>query len=374
MSGLHRPHLSVPSRRGRRFEVRRGVASRFGIVLASIVTLGACDGPSAPPSAEPPTATPTDDAFPASPPGTTDRGPAGSAPSDDAPAVTPLDAADTTWTPPDFSPLANLLSVSPGVLSGAMPRGDAGYSALVGLGVQVVVSVDAAPPDRERLDRFGLRSVHVPIRYATITPAEQAAVARAIAEAGGTVYVHSHRGRHRGPAAVASALRRLDRLTPEEAEAFLARAGTTREHPGLREAVRTAEPLTEAALQELAPELVARATPPAFAVAMAEADRHWDHLRLLAPRDWRPDPEHPDLVAAAEARILADLFRTMAEQVASRAYGSEVPTDLTRSAELAAALERHLSAESPDLPSARAAFDAIGASCRSCHRVHRDTE
>lgn len=275
---------------------------------------------------------------------------------------------------PDLSPLANLLSVAPGVFSGAMPRGDAGFAGLEALGVRTIISVDAAAPDLERARALGIRYVHVPTRYASITEAEQAAVARAIAEADGPVFVHCHHGKHRGPAAVAAALRCLDRLSPEDAEAFMTRAGTSPSYPGLWDAVRRATPRDAATLAALAPELPERAEPDSFVAAMADADRHWDHLKLLAARGWEPDPEHPDLAPAAEAGILADLFRTMAEQVEARAYGRGFIAELERSAAMASDLGESLARTPRDLVAADAAVGEIGEACRSCHRAHRDTE
>jgi protein tyrosine phosphatase (PTP) superfamily phosphohydrolase (DUF442 family) len=298
----------------------------------------------------------------------------GSPPRADGAAHTSASRTMAAVKAPDLSPLANLLSVAPGVFSGAMPRGDAGFAGLQALGVRTIISVDAAAPDLERARALGIRYVHVPTRYATITEAEQAAVARAIAEADGPVFVHCHHGKHRGPAAVAAAMRCLDRLSPEDAEAFITRAGTSPNYPGLWAAVREATPRDTATLEALAPVLAERAEPDSFAAAMADADRHWDHLKLLAARGWEPDPDHPDLAPAAEAGILADLFRTMAEQVEARAYGRGFVAELERSAAEAAALERSLDASPRDLLAAGAAFAEIGDACRSCHRVHRDSE
>src|SRR4051812_35836928 len=61
--------------------------------------------------------------------------------------------------------LTNAHRVTPKVLSGAEPEGDAGFAALRDLGVKTVLSVDGAKPDVDLAHEHGLRYVHLPIGY-----------------------------------------------------------------------------------------------------------------------------------------------------------------------------------------------------------------
>ena len=55
------------------------------------------------------------------------------------------------------------------VLSGGQPAGEDGFAALARLGVKTILSVDGARPDAVRARRHGMRTVHLPIGYDTVT-------------------------------------------------------------------------------------------------------------------------------------------------------------------------------------------------------------
>lgn len=318
-----------------------------------------------------------------------------------SPTNAPVVAAGTSAVAP-APPLANLLEPVHGIWSGGMPMGDAGFDALAELGVRTVVSVDAARPDLERANRHGIRVVHVPVTYANLEPEQIAAVARSIRDLPGPVYVHCHHGKHRGPAALAAALRWLDRLPPDAATAFLSDAGTSPRYAGLWRDVRDAEPQAPDRLLALAPDLPPIVRPGALPETMAAIDRHWDHVRWLQANRYAPLPAHPDLAAVAEAGILADLLRTLLPDAESAPEADEPATDRLRpgaasdtdppsapahaaylddpayialmrdSHGFAAALEAALAASPPDLAAADAAISALGTSCRQCHIDYRD--
>src|SRR5438105_4959917 len=110
-----------------------------------------------------------------------------------------------TFPPLPTPALDNAHYVTDNVFAGAQPEGDAGFAALKRMGVKTIISVDGAKPDVERAHRFGLRYVHLPIGYDGVSPDEGRAIAKAIDEVEGPVYVHCHHGKHRSAAAVAVA-------------------------------------------------------------------------------------------------------------------------------------------------------------------------
>ena len=96
----------------------------------------------------------------------------------------------------DYEPRLN---PSDRVYSGGQPEGDEAFATLRKLGVKTLISVDGTKPDVERAAKFGLRYVHIPHGYAGISSNTAARLAKAAATVEGPIFVHCHRGKHRGP-------------------------------------------------------------------------------------------------------------------------------------------------------------------------------
>src|SRR5690606_19020075 len=74
------------------------------------------------------------------------------------------------------------------------------------------------------------------------------AIARAIRDLPGPVYIHCHHGKHRGPAAAAAAAVNLGLVSPAEAVAFMKTAGTADSYAGLYACVMEADAATKTEL------------------------------------------------------------------------------------------------------------------------------
>src|SRR5690606_18255679 len=61
--------------------------------------------------------------------------------------------------------IENIHPLTPQLISGGQPKGDAAFSQLAEMGVKTIVSVDGAKPDLELAKKHGLRYVHIPIGY-----------------------------------------------------------------------------------------------------------------------------------------------------------------------------------------------------------------
>jgi protein tyrosine phosphatase (PTP) superfamily phosphohydrolase (DUF442 family) len=264
-------------------------------------------------------------------------------------------------------PIDNLHRVTDTIWSGPVPDSDAALAALEAVGVRTVISVDAATPDLERLRAYNMRSVHLPIRYAGIEPDRQIALARAVRDAAGPVYIHCHHGKHRGPAAAATAAVLLGDMTPDEGEAFLILAGTSASYPGLFQCVREARPVDTSVLDAWTgtlPEVAQVADLPAV---MARIGSNFEMLDRLLERDLNPLPDHPDRTALSEAASMYDAFRVALKltELAEPRFIEE----LGRAAGLAEEIETSLRGN--DLIRADAAFMRLNESCARCHDVYR---
>ena len=277
-----------------------------------------------------------------------------------------------------FAPVANQADlhnahvVTDKVISGAQPEGERSFAVLRELGVKTVISVDGAKPDVAMAKRFGMRYVHLPIGYDGVDDGEGKAIAKAVAELPGPIYLHCHHGRHRSAAAVAVACVNNGMLKPEQAEDVLRTFGTGENYKGLWKAAREAKRLDDKELAELQIEWVETAKIPELADAMVRVDYHWEHLKAIQKAGWRAPVEHPDLDPAHEAlqvqEHLHEIGRTADAQSRPAAYRELLTAGETGAAKLREAL----SANPIDTKTADAAFKQASVSCTSCHKGFRD--
>ncbi|HSI33487.1 MAG TPA: cytochrome c, partial [Tepidisphaeraceae bacterium] len=242
--------------------------------------------------------------------------------------------------------------------------------ALKELGVKTIVSVDGAAPDVEGARKYGMRYVHLPITYSGVDPAQGKAIAKALDELPGPIYVHCHHGKHRSAAAVAVACVYNGTLRPEQATAVLETFGTGANYKGLWAAARDARPLRPEELRDLKIEYVERAKIPRLAEAMVQVDTRWDHLKEIKAAGWKAPKDHPDLDPPHEAlqleELLRELRRTDKTHADKPAYNTQMAAAETATAQLREALKAN------DAMRAEAAFKAVGASCLACHKGFRD--
>jgi protein tyrosine phosphatase (PTP) superfamily phosphohydrolase (DUF442 family) len=283
-------------------------------------------------------------------------------------------AAPTTRPFPaiDAPHLQNLHRINEKLLSGAQPEGEEGFEELAALGVKTIISVDGAAPDLVNAKKYGMRYVHLPFGYDTVPPEQGVAIAKAIDELAGPIYVHCHHGKHRSAAAVAVACVMNGMIPPDQAEAVLKTFGTGANYDGLWQSAREARPMEPEKLQAVKVSYVEKAPIPPLAEAMVHVDDRSEHLKLIKAARWQKPADHPDLDPAHEALQLQELLTEIGriETVANR------PADFRRmlasSAEDAGKLSELLRAPMRDLPAIEAVHERLSASCTACHATFRD--
>ncbi|HEX6813982.1 MAG TPA: hypothetical protein VF384_20330 [Planctomycetota bacterium] len=100
----------------------------------------------------------------------------------------------------DLPGLHNVVVYAPHMISGGQPEGAEGLETLAAMGIKTIISVDGAKPDVEGARRLGMRYVHLPISYDTVTPERQAQLAQAVSSCEGPIYMRCHHGKHRSAA------------------------------------------------------------------------------------------------------------------------------------------------------------------------------
>lgn len=200
--------------------------------------------------------------------------------------------------PIEMDGLPRLFRLDGDVYSGGKPGGQPAFQSLADLGVKTVISVDGEEPDVEAAEAAGLRSVHLPIGYDGVPRSRIVELVVALRELPKPVYIHCHRGLHRGPAAAVAACRAAGRFAMDEnIDALLEEMGTASKYAGLYRDAREAKPLTIRERQSLRAEnLPSRTTVAPLTQQMVDLEYEWEHLT----KSVKDQPEWtPELVSAA---------------------------------------------------------------------------
>ena len=266
----------------------------------------------------------------------------------------------------DYPGLHNLMKITPRIYSGSEPHGEVAFASLAKLGIKTVVSVDGAIPDLKMANKYGLRYVHIPIGYDGINADAGLAFAKVGRSVDGSMYVHCHHGKHRGPAAAAIVCIASGAVDHQGALEILDRAGTSKNYAGLWHDVEHYQlPKADVKL----PKLVEVAPVDSLAAAMAKIDRVYDNLKLCRDSHWQTPADHPDLNSAQQALLLKEGLRESARHLAD-GYNDEFKTWLNESESFAQKLEEQL--QTGDQNQCDATFKLVVQSCKQCHQKYRN--
>lgn len=268
--------------------------------------------------------------------------------------------------------LHNAHRVTDKLISGAAPETEQAFDDLRRLGVRTIISVDGAKPDVEAARRHGIRYVHLPITYSTVTDDQGKDIAKALLELPGPIYVHCHHGKHRSAAAVAVACVTNGWLEPRQAESVLQTFGTGKDYTGLWKAARAAWPVEAKELAARKVDYVAAAAIPELADHMVSIDEYMEHLKAIQKNGWKTPADHPDLDPAHEALQLQEHLRESARIDTAAARPADFRTQLDDAEASALALHETLAADVIASPAAEAAFARLAVSCTTCHAAYRN--
>jgi len=268
--------------------------------------------------------------------------------------------------PREYAGLWHVLEAGEGIYSGSEPEGEAGFESLRQLGFTTIISVDGGRPDVETAAKHGLRYVHIPFGYNGIPAEAGAALAGAVRDLKGPIYIHCRHGIDRGPAAAAVACIAAGKADRQQALSVLNKAGASKDYVGLwRDVGNYAPPAKDAKL----PELKATADIGAFTSQMVEIGRGLDRLKLCQTAGWQPPRKHPDWVPWREASILHEGLQ-QADKKRSGSKDSRFRTILSDAAKLAGQLEVSLRSEQKE--QATEQYTKLKQSCSECHKAYRN--
>jgi len=217
-----------------------------------------------------------------------------------------------------------------------------------------------------------MRYVHLPIGYDGMAPERTLEIARAVHDLPGPIYLHCHHGKHRSAGAAGAAAVSLGMLTQDQALARMSVSGTAANYTGLFACVRAASPASPEVLARAAAEFPERARTTGLVQSMVEIDEAFESLKAIEKAGWKTPADHPDLVPAAVAGRMADLFRVLDEDPEVVAGSEEMRSWLREDAARSSRLEEGLLAPAPSHADLSALLKELNQSCKQCHAAYRD--
>ncbi len=273
--------------------------------------------------------------------------------------------------------LHNVFHLSENIVSGSEPAGPAALQKLASMGIKTIISVDGKIPDAKAAAKLGMRYVHIPIQYKGITSEELINLSKTFRELQAPFYVHCFHGRHRGPAGAAVGRIVRDGLTRDLAIAEMRQYfGTSSKYEGLYRVIASGQIPTAEMTAASEYDFEAAHRPDGMVGVMIALSRAHDNVAMLSKREWKLDPQHPDVDAINEAQKLHDAYVLSLELPEVQ----EGPQDLrewfeeSRDASLELIAELRTAHTGDAAASGRAvdAFLALKADCSSCHRAYRN--
>ena len=258
------------------------------------------------------------------------------------------------------------------LVQGAQPEGDEAFRNLAAMGVTTVISVDGSSPDIERAHKYGLVYVHAPIGYDGVPRAQALVIIEAVKRSEGSVYVHCHHGKHRGPAGMMVARITLEDLSNDEAVECLKTSGTSAKYEGLYKDTLEFKAPTAEEMATVPAKLPERVMPDGMRATMVDVSARWEHLQSSRNQDWGVPKESPDVSPPHEARMLWELYRESARTGQWKTYcDTDQFTNLLAEGEKSAiALEKALRAADQD--AADTHYKALKQNCNACHALFRN--
>ena len=251
----------------------------------------------------------------------------------------------------------NFHRLASGLYSGSQPRDRSSFEALAKLGVKTIVSVDGGNPDASAARDFGIRTVHLPLGYNGIDTAQSARLIKAARTLPGPIYIHCRHGQHRGPAAAALVAMATEGWTVTQALGWLKTAGTSRDYPGLYNALKMFQIPSNTELTVVPDDWPDSTEIPMATQAMLDIDACWERLKAS------PNP--------AVASELVRHYRGLAH---APSFGEDFHKRLLQAIDNAEALRERL--EQSPLPLDKAdreiTLERSGRDCKTCHEAHRN--
>ena len=153
-------------------------------------------------------------------------------------------------------------------------------------------------------------------------------------------------------------------------------AGTATNYPGLYRTVREFKPPTQSELRRVPKRFTSRARTPDLVNTMIHVDEHFDTLKALQKKGFKPLPDYPDATPVNESLILFELFheahRTKQGSERGEKFRVELAKAETTADDLHSRLKDFETSPTTGSQAVETAFQNMTKSCAACHKAYRN--
>jgi protein tyrosine phosphatase (PTP) superfamily phosphohydrolase (DUF442 family) len=287
-------------------------------------------------------------------------------------------AADhSASSPPDIGQplpvrhLDHVIRATTNIISGGSPQGENAFAEIARFGVKTIISVDGSKPDAETARKHGLRYIHLPLGYDGVPAHRVAELIKAVQSTDRPIYVHCHRGHHRGPTAVALMCEAAAGWTTNQAVGWLKQAGTSTDYPGLYRSVLQFQSPSLETLSQISelPEITKTSS---LVQAMVQIGSQFDQLRSAQQTGWPRAESGAEPTTVQAAILLWECLRELSRTQESAAHPSDYRLKLKSAVSSAGELRELLRATGSKTRTLDGVFSSIEKSCSACHRRYRN--
>lgn len=257
-------------------------------------------------------------------------------------------------------PVEAFRQMSPRIYCSGEPVAPDVFDRIAAFGIKTIVSVDGKPPAVEAAEKAGLRYVHLPIGYDGVPLPVQAALKKLLETTQGTILIHCHHGKHRGPAAAAIAAMIDKGISKEQAMTLMKQAGTGPDYRGLWRDVQNFAP-SAASTSPAALVSVAKVSP--FVREMTRIDSAFEKLEDIKQEAWDAR------LADEQAVVLVEGFREALRNT-GKDHSADMISHLKKSLE--SVVQFNAALKNSKTTELITRLETIKQDCRECHHSYRD--
>jgi protein-tyrosine phosphatase len=289
-----------------------------------------------------------------------------------APASAPTVSANE-MEPIAVDGVQQLVAYSEHIISGAKPSTPIGFESLSALGVRTILCVDGVAPDSGAAEKFGIATIHIPLKYSQPTASQILDIVTAVSREykQHTIYIHCHKGKHRSAVAAAIACIALGECTVEEAKERMLVSETSIGYTGLWNAVELQKKIQPEILEKHTKVFPSQVQPEELVDQMIDLENALDAFERIQIAHWKANKDKRTIAGAEIAGMMADTFRVMNTDSTTSKYPPLFQKELIEAISVTSALEEAiLKTSKPEKLDSLLA--KVEHSCISCHDAFRE--
>lgn len=263
--------------------------------------------------------------------------------------------------------VSNCIQVTEAVYSGGVPEGERAFLELQKLGIKTIISVDGMKPDVSTAKRYQLRYVHLPHGYDGISKQRVLEIAKGLMDLPKPIFIHCHHGKHRSPAATASACLSLGWIDRTNALDVLRVAGTNPNYRGLFASVTNAGEISKAEVERVQVRFEEVASLPPLIETMVAMDEQLERMLGLNSEIAQDTKKRSAL--ADNVLLLSDHYAELHRSSVAEKMPTGYLNLLQDGASICKELEASLRANETEF---KPLVERLKSNCVQCHQQYRD--